>query len=414
MLTCVPLSRSTSKMDMQLSHNTSSPHLFSKTLVLILAMSASSAFAGVEEQANRIHTRLTGVSPSATVLENMVSLLEAGKGDDAAKLAMENDAFYRVTLKDWVTPWTNRDFDVHQPLNDYTATIMGVVRDDLDFRSILFDDIIYTAAASANLPNYSISNNDHYAALEQSALNLKDTLTRQTQSSVTNLPIEATSGVITSRAASKAFFIAGTNRAMFRYTFINHMCTDLDALKDTSIATNRIRQDVSRSPGGDSRIFMNSCSGCHSGMDPMAQAYAYYNFEYDRDNDLTGENGQLSYEANTVQGKYHINSETFKFGFITESDKWDNYWRQGLNRRLGWDEQLSGSGNGAKSLGKEIAYSEQFASCQVSKVFEKVCLRKVQNQQDATTLATITDSFKSSGYKLKTVFAATANYCKGD
>ncbi|WP_193437077.1 hypothetical protein [Pseudoalteromonas spongiae] len=399
---------------MQLSHNTSSPHLFSKTLVLILAMSASSAFAGVEEQANRIHTRLTGVSPSATVLENMVSLLEAGKGDDAAKLAMENDAFYRVTLKDWVTPWTNRDFDVHQPLNDYTATIMGVVRDDLDFRTILFDDIIYTAAASANLPNYSISNNDHYAALDQSALNLKDTLTRQTQSSVTNLPIEATSGVITSRAASKAFFIAGTNRAMFRYTFINHMCTDLDALKDTSIATNRIRQDVSRSPGGDSRIFMNSCSGCHSGMDPMAQAYAYYNFEYDRDNDLTGENGQLSYQANTVQGKYHINSETFKFGFITESDKWDNYWRQGLNRRLGWDEQLSGSGNGAKSLGKEIAYSEQFASCQVSKVFEKVCLRKVQNQQDATTLATITDTFKNSGYKLKTVFAATANYCKGD
>lgn len=414
MLTCVPLSRSTSKMDMQLPHNTTSPHLFSKTLVLILAMSASSAFAGVEEQANRIHTRLTGVSPSATVLENMVSLLEAGKGDDAAKLAMENDAFYRVTLKDWVTPWTNRDFDVHQPLNDYTATIMGVVRDDLDFRSILFDDIIYTAAASANVPNYSISNNDHYAALEQSALNLKDTLTRQTQSSVTNLPIEATSGVITSRAASKAFFIAGTNRAMFRYTFINHMCTDLDALKDTSIATNRIRQDVSRSPGGDSRIFMNSCSGCHSGMDPMAQAYAYYNFEYDRDNDLTGENGQLSYQANTVQGKYHINSETFKFGFITESDKWDNYWRQGLNRRLGWDEQLSGTGNGAKSLGKEIAYSEQFASCQVSKVFEKVCLRKIQNQQDATTLATITDTFKNSGYKLKTVFAATANYCKGD
>ncbi|MEI4550000.1 hypothetical protein [Pseudoalteromonas spongiae] len=401
-------------MDMQLPHNTTSPHLFSKTLVLILAMSASSAFAGVEEQANRIHTRLTGISPSATVLENMVSLLEAGKGDDAAKLAMENDAFYRVTLKDWVTPWTNRDFDVHQPLNDYTATIMGVVRDDLDFRSILFDDIIYTATASASVPNYSISNNDHYAALEQSALNLKDTLTRQTQSSVTNLPIEATSGVITSRAASKAFFIAGTNRAMFRYTFINHMCTDLDALKDTSIATNRIRQDVSRSPGGDSRIFMNSCSGCHSGMDPMAQAYAYYNFEYDRDNDLTGENGQLSYQANTVQDKYHINSETFKFGFITESDKWDNYWRQGLNRRLGWDEQLSGSGNGAKSLGKEIAYSEQFASCQVSKVFEKVCLRKIQNQQDATTLATITDTFKSSGYKLKTVFAATANYCKGD
>ena len=41
---------------------------------------------------------------------------------------------------------------------------------------------------------------------------------------------------------------------------------------------DRIRQDVSRSPGGDSRVFLNSCIGCHSGMDPMAQAFAYYNF----------------------------------------------------------------------------------------------------------------------------------------
>lgn len=379
-----------------------------------LTFTSFDSFADSKEQAHRMHTRLTGISPSETVLTEMVNLINAGNSEAAALLAMENDAFYRVTLKDWITPWTNRDFDIHQPLNDYSATVMGIVRDDLDFRSILFDDIVYTASSSSGLPAYSMTDNNHYIALENSELNLKETLTRHTQSSVTNLPVEATSGVITSRAASKAFFIAGTNRAMFRYTFINHMCTDLDALKDTSIATDRIRQDVSRSPGGDSRIFMNSCSGCHAGMDPMAQAYAYYNFAYDRETDPEAENGQLVYQANSVDAKYHINSETFKFGYITESNHWDNFWRQGLKSRLGWDTQLTGSGQGAKSLGQEIAHSQQFASCQVNKVFEKVCLRKPQNQQDQTTLEAITNTFKASGYKLKTVFAATATYCKGN
>ena len=80
----------------------------------------------------------------------------------------------------------------------------------------------------------------------------------------TGLPPDATAGVLTSRAAAQAFFVAGTNRAMFRFTLMNHLCNDLEQLNDTTRAPDRIRQDVSRSPGGDSRIFLNSCVGCHS------------------------------------------------------------------------------------------------------------------------------------------------------
>lgn len=394
--------------------------LASLSLLFVSLGYVSPALAGAKEQANRIHVRLTGVSPSNEILNQMTNFIEQGRVDSAANLAMQNDAFYRVTLKDWITPWTNRDFDIHQPLNDYAATVMGVIRDDADFRSILYDDVVYIADQSLNLPAYSTTSNAHYEALEASSASYIDSLTRVTQSSLNNLPANATAGVLTSRAASKAFFIAGTNRAMFRFTFINHMCTDLDALKDTSIATNRIRQDVSRSPGGDSRIFMNSCSGCHSGMDPMAQAFAYYNFEYDSENDVTGNNGRLVYNSDStstesrVQAKYHINADTFQSGFITDNDQWDNYWRTGLNARLGWDNALPGSGQGAKTLGREIASSQRFAECQVNKVFEKVCLRKPQNNEDLATLASITDNFQSSGYRLKSVFSATANYCKGE
>ena len=40
---------------------------------------------------------------------------------------------------------------------------------------------------------------------------------------------------MTTRTAASAFFIAGTNRAMFRFTMINFMCRDLEQLQDSSL-----------------------------------------------------------------------------------------------------------------------------------------------------------------------------------
>ena len=54
---------------------------------------------------------------------------------------------------------------------------------------------------------------------------------------------------MTTRAAAKSFFKDGTNRAMLRFTLINHLCTDLEALKDTDLPPDRIRQDLSAHPG---------------------------------------------------------------------------------------------------------------------------------------------------------------------
>lgn len=380
------------------------------------------ANAGPREQAKRIHDRLAGVPPVAEVLDQMADSISQGDVNSAAYLAMENPAYYSVTLKNWVTPWTNEDGDVFAPLNDYTATVIGIARDDLDFRQILSGNILYVGQSSLNLPAYAIDNNNHYQAMEDAEINLKDSLVASTQTAVTGLPDEATAGVMTTRAAAKSFFKDGTNRAMFRFTLINHMCTDLEGLKDTSRSPDRIRQDVSRSPGGDSRIFINSCVGCHSGMDPLAQAFAYYQYTYNTESDPNGENGFLSYNAEgqidsetgtRVQAKYLINGNNFPFGYITEDNQWHNYWRNGLNKNLGWDESLPASGFGAKSMGQELANSLQFAQCQVKKVFQNVCLRDPQDSADRAQLASMTDSFRNNGYRIKQVFADSANYCKG-
>jgi len=322
--------------------------------------------------------------------------IAGGNALAAAELATADPSFYNVVLKNFVTPWTNRNQTVFAPLNDYTATVIGMVRDDVPFNTVLSADLLYKSNA-AGLPPVSGANNNHYATAELNGVDLKATLVATTQSGAYGLP---------TRGASSAFFINGTNRAMFRFTLINHLCTDLNPIMDITRPPDRVRQDVSRSPGGDSRIFLNNCIGCHAAMDPMAQAFAYYNF----DGVVTQE---TIYTPGVVQAKYLINTQNFSEGFITPNDSWSNRWRQGQNQVLGWSGALPGSGNGAKSLGQELAASSAFANCQVQKVFQAVCYRTPQNQTDRNQIATMVSGFTSGGYKLKQVFAESAVYCMG-
>jgi hypothetical protein len=372
---------------------------------LVLLMPSTSQ-ADSRTQAKRLHDRLTGVPPSAAVLDSMAADIAAGKSIDAAYTAMQDRAFYDVRLKNFAMPWTNRDQTVFAPLNDYVATVIGMVRDDVPFDQVLYDDIIYVGRSGLGVPAYSPANNDHYAALEAQGVDLKDGLVRTTQSSATGLPPGATAGVLTSRAAAQAYFIAGTNRAMLRFTLINHLCRDMEQVLDTTRPPDRIRQDVSRSPGGDSRIFLNNCVGCHSGMDPLVQAFAYYDW------DETA--GRLLYTPGVVRPKYFHNKDTFPPGYSTPDDSWDNYWRSGRNSLIGWDPALAGQGQGAKSLGQELARTDAFADCQVQKVFRSVCFRAPSDAEDRAKVQAMTGSFKSSGYQLKRVFAEAATYCMGD
>ena len=379
-------------------------------LACLLACVAGAVSANDRDKAKRIHDRIAGVPPTEATLSQMESLIAGGNAQAAADIATEQPSFYNVTLKNMAVPWTNRDQTVFAPLNDYVATFIGMVRDDVPFNTALSADLTYTVNGSS--PAVSPSNNDHYANAELNNVNLYTALQSTTQSSVMGIPASATAGFITSRASSEAFFIDGTNRAMFRFTLMNHLCRDMEQVLDTSLPPDMIRQDVSRSPGGDSRIFLNNCIGCHSGMDPLARAFAYYDF----DNGTTMAPGtmRLVYTDGTVQPKYFNNNTNFAPGFVTPDDEWTNRWRKGQNSLLGWSSSLPGTGNGAKSMGDELANSTAFAQCQVEKVFKTVCFRAPGNAADRAQVSTMTNSFRTNGYRLKQVFAETAVYCMGD
>ena len=376
----------------------------------------SVASAGPREQARQLHDRLTGTPASDALIQELADLIDAGNAEAAAERAMQADAFYDVTLKNFVMPWTNEEQDVFAPLNDYVATVIGMARDDTDFRQVLSADLVYVGdmtrlgADGYSIPAPSAASNAHYQALEEQRVPLQDYLTPTPQSTLYPIPASATAGVMTTRASAMAYFVAGTNRAMLRFTLMHHLCRDMEQLHDTTRPADRIRQDVTRSPGGDSRVFLNNCVGCHNGMDPMAQAFAYYNWSGEEGSG----NGQIEYSAGQVQPKYLINANNFPFGYVTPDDRWDNYWRAGPHSNLGWSPALPGTGQGAKSLGEELANSEAFASCQAQKTFRAVCLRQPDSAADLSRLDSMTNRFRNNGYRLKDLFAEAAVHCMGE
>ncbi len=378
-------------------------------LALCLLVGAAAA-AGPREQARRLHDRLGGIPPSAAVLDSMAALIGTGNPDDAlaaAGLAMQNPQFYMTSLKNFVTPWTNVERTVHGDLNDYSATVIGMIRDNVPFDQVLTADLVYVGANVS--PAYSQTNNDHYQALESQRVDLSNPalFVPTAQSALPGSQLQAgdTAGVITTRAAGEAFFSAGTNRRMWRFTGINFLCRDMELLHDITRPVDRIRQDVTRSPGGDSRLFHNACTGCHSSMDAVAGAFAY--FEWD------AAQMRVVHTPGTVQPKYLINSVNFPFGYITADNRWDNYWRQGAHSNLDWRGPASG-GYGAKGLGEEIAASRAFSVCQVEKAFAHVCFRPPNSDADAAEIERVADVFEANGRAMKRVFAEVGVYCMGN
>ena len=377
-------------------------------IALLCITAASIGYAGPREQAKRIHDRLVGTPPSSTVLDSMAAKAASGDALGAAMEATNNPAFYNTTVREFATPWTNRDRSVYAVLNDSTATVIGMVRDDVPFDQLLHGDIVYVGSSAATNVPYAQNDNAHYFDLQQNHVDLSNSanLVRQTQSSLPGTPIGAaeTAGIMTTRGFAEAFLVAGTNRAAVRFATLNLLCMDMEDFRDVTAWPDRIRQDVSRSPGGDSNLFLNDCLGCHAGLDGLAGAFAFYDF------DTTAQ--QLIYTLSNVQPKFVKDANTFTFGYQTIGDSWINYWRTGPNTFVGW--RGPGSGAGPKSLGMELAQTRQFSECQVRNAFEKVCYRPPNGAADLQAVQSIANSFEANNRSMKRVFAETAVYCMGE
>ena len=83
-----------------------------------------------------MYDRIAGVTASDATLTSMV-------GMDATQAALtivtKDPAFYNNTIRNLAMPWTNRDQTVFAPLNDYVATVVGMVAEGLSSEEIVAD-----------------------------------------------------------------------------------------------------------------------------------------------------------------------------------------------------------------------------------------------------------------------------------
>jgi hypothetical protein len=376
---------------------------FNKEILVlsILSLFATSALGDAKQQAYRMHNRLAGVPPSATALAQMETYIKASNPKAAALVAIDDKGFYNVTLKNWVKRWTNVSDDPRVAFNDYVATVIGIVRDDIPFDQVLYGDHLYKATdGMTGITDYSKADNKHYADLETNFVDLKANLVRVSQSATNGIADSA--GVLTTRAAGEAFFSAGTNRRMTRFTFMNFLCRDFEAVHDINVPDYHVRRDVDRAPGGDSRTYRNQCVGCHAGQDGLGGAWAYFDFV----------NGAVTYTPGTVTAKINKNV-AYADGFMTTDDSWINLWASGQNSNLGWPTTTEGKG--ARALGKMISHSRAFAECMSSRVYELICMRKPKLSSELTEIKRLADVFQSNdNFNMKNLFAETSLNCMGD
>lgn len=373
---------------------------------LLLAYMPFFAQADDIDKAIRMHNRLTGAPPTPQVLQQMSSLIGSGQMKQAALIATEDPNFLKVTVKNMVAPWTNEDASVTVPLNDYTATVIGIIRDDLSFKSV-FSDIVYTGAAGLNLPAYANDNNDHYIGFEDGGFDYADPAQFVQQSQTTVTGFEMGAGVLTSRGFSAAFYDGGTNRLPFAATMSTFLCREMEQLHDNTRPKTWIRQDVERAPGGDVKLYLAKCSGCHGLMDGITPAFAHNDFV----------DGVNIYDSTTIPEKMTRNAYIFPEGRRIESDDWVNFMTDGANSSIGW--QLAPSeglytGKGLQAYGEMIVNTDAFASCMATKVYKQVCFRTPDTDEEQSHIDQLTQSFIDSDYKMKGLFAESATLCAGE
>ena len=156
-------------------------------LVGALLLGATAFAAGPNaDQATRMYNRIAGTPPTAAVLAQMMA---AADPVTAALIATQDPAFYNNTIRNLAAPWTNRDQSVFVPLNDYTATVVGMVRDDVPFNTLLSADLVYIADSASGVPAYSPTNNDMYLAMDSNNVDLKTHLASSTQSALSGIPV---------------------------------------------------------------------------------------------------------------------------------------------------------------------------------------------------------------------------------
>ncbi len=119
--------------------------LFGMT-IRVMALTESEAL----EHASRLFVRLNAVRPNTQTLNAMKTHILNNRADLAAFLAMDESRlnFYKVVLPDLFSTWKAPEGESSTTLDDFIATVVGLVINNQRFDEIVYGDVIYAARPS--------------------------------------------------------------------------------------------------------------------------------------------------------------------------------------------------------------------------------------------------------------------------
>lgn len=400
-------------------------------LFSIHSVSHAQSPASARAEARWLLERITGVRwpGNSPIVQQMEQRIASGDRMGAADIATSQPQFLNVAVKQMALQMSSREETVTEPFNDFTASFMGVARDNTDARELLTGNFYYRGdvANKNNLIPDILGSNEHYLELGRSP-NIAAALRRVEgqeilTSPVTTAPNPDPAGVLTSRAFLAAHAVAGTNRRLVEFAFREFMCVKIENWADTSASDARIGRDISRSPGGSPIAFQTSCKGCHTVMDGFRGAFAKWDFVAQGGLSTPAyvgvSEGNLSparAQNNLVVSKMNRDRNPNIFieypsGYVTTNDSWVNNANRGTNAmRFGWSREPAGSG--VKSFGQLLATSSRFSSCMAQRVWDSVCKYSLPAAEAEALHVSLGIAFANSGYRLKELFKVVAIHPK--
>ncbi len=401
------------------------------------ALIGASAFAQSDDEVKKLAERIVGVKlpGDSPLLSQMRILYNQGNRKAAAQLAINDPRFINVTTKQMALKMSTRAETMRTELNDFVATYIGVVRDDMDARQLLMGDFHYRADAakipagvtvrSGVLADLVLTNN-HYLDLDKPNVDLSSVLVRvnkqlmasESGGSLMVVDNPDPAGLLTSRAFLGAHAIAGTNRRPVEYAMREFMCVAMAEWSDVGASDARIGRDIDRAPGGEPQKFLTSCKGCHTGMDGFRLAFSKNDFQTSNaypegrviNSSLEAANFP-GFIANTrVSSKMDKapNNQVFPNGYVPVDTGWVNNSRGPSNNQLfGWRGNVAG-GVGVKTFAEAIAQSRRFSQCVVQRVYEGICRRPFSISLSKRYADAMANILEQNNYSIKNLATEVA------
>lgn len=456
-------------------------------VLFVLATSFDSPAQGKSSRqlARKLYISLAGVTPTSAELDTLEAKITARQYTEAARDIIDqragiknNGSFYGSTVKDMVTPWTNKQKTTLAPLNDMSATIIGWVRDEKKFNEILYRDTVYKALgltfSQLEIKTRAVGNglticSAYIADPSPFRITHPDTATpNETDRTKWKCrPTKLTSQQITDNTTINALYLPSIdevietnliNTTNEHYESISKQAFDLSAPGVLAHVTQMTKlHGNSRAIAGlmSTRAYGTAYLYAGTNRAPVAFAMEHFlckpmeslndtsisDFRNRRDVDRSPGGTSEIYKNRCVgchagmdalagafaYYDYANGKVLYNAGKVAPKMNHNVTFNEGFVTMSDswinlWDQGQNAtlkwgptnSGEGARSFGMLLSETEAFHSCMSKQVYEKVCARKATSDQDKARIFSLTETYKGSNFNMKNLFINAAVMCMED